>query len=572
MLRLNAPLWLHASRTSDLAGSRQGGIAVPRDERVHFDACALARIDDSAARGDLGLAFSRRLGEQFAAEGHLPIGFVEIVRTALEERGLRAPLRLIASTPRGDAEIIDGIGLTVENVDEIAIACGDADAARYLKDVALALARLVAGIDEAEFTVVEDAVRAKYHLGDTAAFPPDAARAAASLVAQFVEARTRESLSHDPAEQVALFVDAWLRNDSEYVFILEPLSANAREAIASLRADEVAAPAFEGASIPGPAGVQEPESTRPPSSAPPPPTPVEIPMEPRVVAPMPPKPRVRIRGTVFSRDPATGARGVVVCAREEGDPHSRIDGSRLARRAPDLLAALARRCAELEARARDVVAATFEAEGDELVSFATGSVDVSREARLAIGVALVHEGRASRSDAVARLRDLDLTRIRPCGVLHDGVLEPIALGTILSPGAVCGRVAFSGRQALAYRRCGFDVILMCDARNGDGPVLDLASAQGVVELLGDAATAIARASRRLGLPALGCAELRLDVDAGVAYGDATLLREGDSVTLDAHAGCLYAGALPIVERTPPAAKAELHAWRIAESTSLAPRS
>lgn len=546
MLRLNAPLWLHTSRLAGLAGLGRIGSAVPSDERVHFDERTLARLEGNAPRGGFRLGFSRRLGEQFALEGHLPVGFVDIVRTALEERGARIPLRLIASPRRADEEIVDGIGLTVENVGEVAREHGDRDAAAFLKSVALGLARHVAGIDAAEFAIVDDAVRAKYQVDDDGAIPADAARAAASIVAQFVEARTRESLSHDPAEQIALFVDALLRKDPECVFVIEsPFAigerANDPEADTDPGCDDA------GLDAPAPAAAASPEAPR---------------IERAIGAP--------IRGTVYSRDPATGKRGLVVCARRDDDPERRHDARSLARSEPDLLAALARRCLELETRIRGLAAATFVAAGAEILAFEPTPIELTPAGRLAVTVALVHEGCITREEAIVRTADLDLARIRPRGVIADGVLEPVASGVVLCPGAVSGRLAFSGKQALAYRRCGFDVVLVRDG-GADASTLDLASAQGVVVIGGDASSPLARAARKLDLPAIGCDDLRIDAAAGIARAGSTMLREGESITLDAQAGCLFAGVLPIVEFPPAPAKSELHAWRVAESARVEQR-
>lgn len=531
---------------------------VPWDERIHFDARALEHLESAVKRGSPWIAFSRRLAEIFATEGHLPVGFVEIVRSALLEWGVDGPYRLVATNSAGGEQVVKGIGVSVENFDEIARSRGVGEAAQRLREVALALAWHLAGLAESEFSVVDEAVRSKYDglTGDDTTIGPgedndDVKRATASIVAQYVEARTRESLGADASEQIALFVDALLRRDRDLVFRLEPLADPA---------DQVADVAAEtSATDPKPAAtssVVEVSNGRYARDA--------IPTGPITArSPVP-----RLRGVVYSRDPALGKKGLLVTARKADGDDRVFDGRALAREAPELMSELARRCAEFEARTRAAVCASFDASGHHLESFTPIPRDASRLSELTTTVAMVHEGRLSRSEALSRLDALDLTRIRHRGVLADGVLEPIAKCEIVSPGASSGRLALSGRQALAYRRCGSEVVLAFDARQAnEASLLDLAAVQGVLVLQGDTATPLARAARRLDVPALASYQLLLDSAAGLVFGECGILREGEVITLDAASGSLYAGDMPIVDLPPPAPKAELHAWRMAEAAA-----
>lgn len=534
---------------------------MPWDERIQFDARALAHLESAFERGSPWIAFSRRLAELFAAEGHLPVGFVDIVRSALLEWGVDGPYRLVATNSAGAEQIVSGIGVSVENFDEIARSRGVGEAAQHLREVSLALAWHVAGLAESEFSVVDEAVRSKYDgltadaaNEDTGENTDDMKRATASIVAQYAEARTRESLGADASEQIALFIDALLRRDRDLVFRLEPLVV-ALEPLADVAAGSSAMDPKPAVLPP----VVEISIDRPaPEANPPAPIAVPIPL-----VPIP-----RYLGVVYSRDPALGNKRLLIAAHKAGGDDRVLDGRALAREAPELISELAHRCAEFEARTRAAVCATFEANGPHLESFTPIPRDASRLSELTTAVAMVHEGRLSRSDALSRLDSLDLTRIRHRGVLTDGVLEPIAQCEIVSPGASSGRLALSGRQALAYRRCGSEVVLAIDSRQAnESNMLDLAAVQGVLVLQGDTASPLARAARRLDVPALATYQLLLDAAAGLVFGERGILREGEVITLDAASGSLYAGDMPIVDLPPPAPKAELHAWRMAEAAA-----
>ncbi len=600
MLRLSTPSWLFTSRPEDAS--------VPPAERACLTPRTEALLDTVAGGGTGGTPFivmTARLSNHLLHDGQLPVGFTDIVRTLLAELSLDGSLALRAHTVEGEIIEILHLGASVDTLPALERSLGGpCEAAQALRGVALAVAEHVGGFDPSEFDAVEAAVRGKYGIDDGAALSPDGARAAAVLVAQFVEARTRETICSDPADQVALFVDAIARKRSGVVFVLEPVEVRPFVLAAASQPAEVPLPIVEDAPSLLEAVAAEPSSMLEAATAPalePDPVVAAIESEP-AAAPSngvngaehhheievetaaravvmaeaaPPDPVVC--GVAYSRDPATGeAVQVMEASATQGDVRRSLDARGLRHSHPSIYATVARELHRLESERGDVIALEFRATANAanaIESIGPVAADPSSLALLRTLVDLSERGTMSRAQAVERLKGLDLTRLRSRGVLDDGVLAPLANGVVASPGAACGRLAFSGAQALAYRRSPCDVVLVVDRAAAESmSVLDLAVAQGVLLLGGGISSRVARATRRLGIPCLVLDDAHVDphtavvtIHAGtVLNGTVEELVEGSLVTIDTRSASLYAGELPLVELLPPREKAMLHSWRIRE--------
>lgn len=482
--------------------TRPGDTPVPESERHRLGAAIRARIDGSA-QSDTALVLSSRLAERVRAVGQFPTEAEEIVRGALRELGLRPPLRitveresLAGGEPVG-VIVFDGAGVPIEeSADSVDPSVTVLRTARNERWVR----GFVRAIGERLLGIPRaelDAVVAALHEKYSRDAGPRAIRAATRLLVRYVEARSDHPLRGDAAAQIAWLVYELAKRSSDGTLIVESMPQQ-----------------------PGCAGI------------------------------------------VLSRHPATGEPGPIVeaVAFEHSEECRIATWADLARLAGDGIREIESRLLDAERARGRIVGARFEIEGNRICGFEPFDTELSLLARIRTVVAHERTGVLTRGEALRAIADLEDLALRIPIRIEDGVIAPIARAGIASIGVRSGRLALSAEQAAHYRRAGFDVVAVFEARTRP-PLFDLALGRGVV-LLGEGIDSEpARAARRIGVPALVFEDAILDRDrAELVFGD-EFVREGDPVTLDAWSGGLFAGELPIVDRVMPPECETIARWR-----------
>jgi pyruvate,orthophosphate dikinase len=129
--------------------------------------------------------------------------------------------------------------------------------------------------------------------------------------------------------------------------------------------------------------------------------------------------------------------------------------------------------------------------------------------------------------------------------------EPIAKGLPAGPGAACGTLVFTAEDAVASFRAGRKCILLREETNPED-VEGMRAAAGILTARGGMTSHAALVARGWGKCCIvGAGALHVDAKTKTARiaGSETVLKEGDTVTLNGTRGHVYLGSLPMMNAT-----------------------
>ncbi len=273
-------------------------------------------------------------------------------------------------------------------------------------------------------------------------------------------------------------------------------------------------------------------------------------------------------GVGFTRDPASGANRLyfdflfdaqgedVVAGR-----HRVPDQDELARIAPAVLAEVGEVRRALEEEFRDAQEFEFTVEDGRLFVLQTRTAKRTPLAALQIAVDQAREGLIDPATALKRLAGLDLDGIRVSRLEDTGEGAMLCAATSAGIGVASGEIALDPARAQRVAATGRAVVLVReDVSTAD--VAGVAVSDGVLTAAGGRTSHAAVVARELGKVCLvGCPDLSVDLaNRSCTIGGRTLA-EGESITLDGNGGCVYAGALQVLEDVPAAQLAQIAAWR-----------
>jgi pyruvate,orthophosphate dikinase len=273
-------------------------------------------------------------------------------------------------------------------------------------------------------------------------------------------------------------------------------------------------------------------------------------------------------GVGFTRDPATGENDLYLdfLFNAQGEDvvaghHGVEDTARLAWQLPVVSQELARMKAVLEGEFHDMQDFEFTVERGKLYLLQTRAGKRTPWAAVRIAVDMVHEGLISPAEALARLSPYELERIVRARLAPDVSAEPLTTAVPASTGVAQGILAFDSKRAVELAASGQGVILARqDIETAD--IEGIAAADGVLTAGGGRTSHAAVVARQLGKVCLvGCSDLALDPGGRDCAIAGRHLNEGDAITLDADAGRIYGGRLPLVREQPERELAEIRQWQ-----------
>ena len=257
-------------------------------------------------------------------------------------------------------------------------------------------------------------------------------------------------------------------------------------------------------------------------------------------------------GVAFTRDPATGAPGLMgdFMVRAQGEDvvagdHATSDLAALADRWPDLWTQLAELAEDLEHRHRDMMDIEFTIERGSLwlLQARVGKRSPIAAMRIAIAMAEDDGFPLDKAGAVRRcaaiLDDPPLVTAHTDGASAGEDLPVIASGIAASPGTASGVLCTDVDEAVRLAGDGVDVVL---AREQTSPadVHGMAAARAIFTTLGGKVSHAAVVARSWGIPAVvGAADADVSTDA--VTGPGGRFEVGAVVTVDGDRGLLLAG-------------------------------
>ncbi len=273
-------------------------------------------------------------------------------------------------------------------------------------------------------------------------------------------------------------------------------------------------------------------------------------------------------GVVFTRDPSSGADGLVgdFLVRAQGEDvvagtHQTLPIAELARLWPDVYAELESVAAVLERELADMADIELTVEEGRLWILQSRVGKRSPRAALRLAVAMADDPAfpLTRADAVARVAGvLASPPTEEVRADDDAGVPVLVRGLGASPGRAVGVVSLDADDTVSRAAAGQAVILV-RPETSPADVHGMAEAKGLVTRYGGLVSHAAVVARSWGLPAVvGAADLEITAE-GITAGGMTV-PVGAEITVDGDLGVVLVGSHPATGREVPEA-AVLRAWQ-----------
>ncbi len=272
-------------------------------------------------------------------------------------------------------------------------------------------------------------------------------------------------------------------------------------------------------------------------------------------------------GVAFTRNPATGAKGLYIDFLFDAQGEDIVSGRRLSshpeyfnERLPEAAHALEEGAARLEQAFGDMQDIEFTVEDGALYFLQTRGGKRTPRAALRVLIDLVHEGAIDISEGVKRAAGIDLDAAAV--TRFEGSATAIAAGTPASAGVASGRAVFESSRAVELSQQSFGPIVLIRPETSTADVAGFAVAAGILTASGGRTAHAAVVARQLGEACVvGCPGLTIDVSARQATVSGLTINEGDWVSIDGESGEIYPGERHIIVDRPDAEIAEIKRWQ-----------
>lgn len=261
-------------------------------------------------------------------------------------------------------------------------------------------------------------------------------------------------------------------------------------------------------------------------------------------------------GVAFTRDPATGAKGLFGEFLTNAQGEDVVAGVRtpmkiteMKDKFPEAFAQFTDVCAKLEAHYRDMQDMEFTVEHGKLYMLQTRNGKRTAQAALKIACDLVDEGVRTPKEAVAMIdpRNLDTLLHPQFDQVALKAATPVGKGLGASPGAACGQIVFSAEDAVDWKNRGKKVV-MVRLETSPEDIVGMKASQGILTVRGGMTSHAAVVARGMGECCVsGCGDIVMDEEHKKFTLGGKEFREGDPISIDGTTGNIYAGIMPTVE-------------------------
>lgn len=258
-------------------------------------------------------------------------------------------------------------------------------------------------------------------------------------------------------------------------------------------------------------------------------------------------------GVAFTRDPASGDRGVYGDYLPDAQGEDVVSGARnafplkeLERIDPHSYSELIKNMQKLEKHYRDLCDIEFTVERGKLWMLQTRVGKRTAGAAFRIAISLVDEGVITMDEALQRVTGAQLAHLMFPRFDTTGETRLLAIGTNASPGAAVGKVVFSSEEAVALAAKGESVILVRRETTPED-LAGMVASTGILTIRGGKTSHAAVVARGMGKTAVcGAETLQVDVTKGVLVADAgQVIRAGDVISIDGTTGEVFLGEVPV---------------------------
>ena len=203
----------------------------------------------------------------------------------------------------------------------------------------------------------------------------------------------------------------------------------------------------------------------------------------------------------------------------------------------------------LEEKNKDMQDMEFTIEEGRLFMLQTRNGKRTARAAVRIACDLVDEGMITEKEALLKIEPKQLDALLHPQFDAKALKEakPIAKGLPASPGAACGKIAFSAAEAVERKNAGEKVVLV-RLETSPEDIEGMYAAEGVLTARGGMTSHAAVVARGMGECCVaGCGELKIDEEKKEVVIGGKKYTANDFICLDGSSGNIYAGQLPTVE-------------------------
>ena len=299
-------------------------------------------------------------------------------------------------------------------------------------------------------------------------------------------------------------------------------------------------------------------------------------------------------GVAFTRDPATGEKGIygeylpnaqgedvvagirtplqisLVNGRKWAQRNSVSEGERktlhptLEEKFPQVYRELLKTALRLEKHFSDMQDMEFTIERGRLFMLQTRTGKRTAEAAVRIAVDMANERLIDRRTALMRVEPVQLEQLLHPRLDPSAKKDVLAKGLPASPGAAAGEVVFSADEAVEVAGAGRKTILV-RVETSPEDIHGMQVAEGILTARGGMTSHAAVVARGMGKCCVaGCGELNIDYAAGTMAANGRVIRRGEFLTLDGSSGEVIAGRVPTVEAAMSPAFRKFMSWADAE--------
>ena len=263
-------------------------------------------------------------------------------------------------------------------------------------------------------------------------------------------------------------------------------------------------------------------------------------------------------GVAFTRDPATGAKGLFGEFLTNAQGEDVVAGvrtpmhiSEMEQKFPEAFAEFNKVCKTLEDHYRAMQDMEFTVEHGKLYMLQTRNGKRTAQAALKIACDLVDEGMRTEEEAVAMIdpRNLDTLLHPQFDAKALKAATPMGKGLGASPGAACGKIVFTADDAEAWNERGEKVVLV-RLETSPEDITGMKASQGILTVRGGMTSHAAVVARGMGTCCVsGCSDIVMD-EANKKFTLAGKeFHEGDYISIDGSTGNIYDGIIPTVDAT-----------------------
>ncbi|MDE7251693.1 MAG: pyruvate, phosphate dikinase [Acetatifactor sp.] len=274
-------------------------------------------------------------------------------------------------------------------------------------------------------------------------------------------------------------------------------------------------------------------------------------------------------GVAFTRDPATGAKGLFGEFLTNAQGEDVVAGVRtpmkiaeMADKFPEAFAQFEDVCKTLESHYRDMQDMEFTVEHGKLYMLQTRNGKRTAQAALKIACDLVDEGMRSEKEAVAMIdpRNLDTLLHPQFDAAALKAATPMGRGLGASPGAACGKIVFTAEDAEKQAAKGERVVLV-RLETSPEDITGMKVAQGILTVRGGMTSHAAVVARGMGTCCVsGCGDIAMDEENKRFTLAGKEFHEGDWISIDGTTGNIYDGEIPTVDATIAGEFGRVMAW------------